>query len=249
MVEPELGRLFPRFILLDRNGLAMAKALMRGLDIFVRTAEAGIACVLDEQAMPPWRLDEMARELNCLYDADADVEARRAWIRSALTMTRIYGTAQALSAYLSGYFDEVSIEEGREYGAEPYHFRVIVEGEWTQSKEAWARRAIETAKNVRSVLDGLRIGCKCRIAIMADGQTLARFPYRMTGEAQRAGEWPQACVRGELSALEAALLAQGEAWPFDYGMAGGERMAGTHPEQAEETCAPIAYRLCGADEL
>ncbi|MCI6375345.1 MAG: hypothetical protein MR821_08625, partial [Clostridiales bacterium] len=78
---------------------------------------------------------------------------------------------------------------------------------------------------------------------------LARFPYRMTGEAQRAGEWPQACVRGELSALKAALLAQGEAWPFDYGMAGGERMAGTHPEQAEETCAPIAYRLCGADEL
>ena len=35
----------------------------------------------------------------------------------------------------------------------PYHFRVTVTGEWSQANDDWAKKSIESVKNVRSVLD------------------------------------------------------------------------------------------------
>lgn len=206
-----------RFILNDKNGYAVAMAIQGAVQYLNDTVLAGVQCVTDPETMPEWRLDELAWELNTLYDYGADVESKRDWIKHAIPMYRLYGTPRAIYQYLEGYFDAIDLEESWIYGGDPYHFRVTVEGEWTPEEEAWARKAIGTAKNVRSVLDNLRIGHKCHIAIQAEGAVLARFAYPMTGTENWAGRWPQENIQAVLdesghAGLEAG--AEGHAFPY-----------------------------------
>lgn len=68
----ELSDFFPRFLLNDKNGYALACALLRGMTLMQETVDAGVACVQDVNAMPEWRLDEMAWELAaCMITARA----------------------------------------------------------------------------------------------------------------------------------------------------------------------------------
>ena len=136
---------------------------------------------------------------------------------------------------------------------------MTVEGEWTPENEAWARKAIAAAKNVRSVLDSLRIGAKCHIGIVAEGKVLARFTYPLTGAENWAGRWPQESTKGVLDESgRAGLAADAVGYPFPY------EMTGTQPEistagvlgeidipaaHAEDTYARILYKLCGQDEI
>ena len=157
MIDVMIRNLFPRYILADKNGYAMAKAIEKGLHIMCDIVQNGLDIALDVEKMPEWRLDEKAWELGCPYDYSADVESKRRWIRDAYPMFAQYGTPQAIYSYLEGYFDAVEVEENWQYGGKPYHFRVNVAGEWTEANEKWARMAIGTAQNVRSVLDGVTI--------------------------------------------------------------------------------------------
>lgn len=148
-------RLFPQFILNDRNGRAMAAAILAGLDGMVRSMEDAITLLTDVSQMPEWRLDEMAWEYNCLYDYAADIEQKRAWIREAVPIYRYYGTPYAIRRYLNGAFENVYVRENWQYGGEPYHFRVVVDTEYSDEKLSWIHHAVETVKNVRSALDAV----------------------------------------------------------------------------------------------
>lgn len=81
MMEIVMERLFPKYLLNDKNGYALAKAIIKGMEIFIQTVQSGIDTVLDVDKMPEWRLDELAREYNCLYDYNEDIETKRRWIR------------------------------------------------------------------------------------------------------------------------------------------------------------------------
>lgn len=143
---------FPRFLLEDTDGFAMCKALEAGLNYFLSKCNEGLDLVLDVDSMPKWRLDEMAWELNCLYDYKAEVDIKREWIRNAFRNYRIHGTAEGIRQYLKIYFGESSVSEFWEIGGEPGEFDVNVSGLRSDENEAWIRAAVAKAKNVRSEL-------------------------------------------------------------------------------------------------
>ena len=153
MFDFDVRDLFPNFLLADKNGYAMAKAIEAGLKYFLKTCRQGLDCIQNPDEMPEWRLDEMAWEYNILYDYSADIETKRNWIKNALQFYSLYGTAEGIVKYLEAAFDSASVEEWWEYGGEPYHFRVNATGEWSEEAEAWAMKSINAVKNVRSVLD------------------------------------------------------------------------------------------------
>ncbi len=150
-----IERWLPKFILADKNGFALAKAIEAGLQALNDGALEGFNCLSDYDTMPEWRLDELAWEYNCLYDYNADIEVKRDWIKNASRFYLTYGTPAGIVQYLQGVYGSVSVEEASDYGANPYHFRVIVTGEWSQASDEWAKRAVEATKNVRSVLDNI----------------------------------------------------------------------------------------------
>lgn len=180
MIPFDIAQMTPQFLMNDKNGYALAKAIEAGMRYFLDRLQAGIACVKDVESMPEWRLDEMAFELGCLYDYNADMESKRRWIREATPHFAAYGTPKAIYNFLDGLFDDVLLEESWLYGGETFHFRVIASGEWTKEKEKWALGAIEQAKNVRSVLDGFYPGRRARIGIQGEAGVIARFPFEIT---------------------------------------------------------------------
>lgn len=190
MILFNISQIFPRFLLNDKNGYAMAKAIEKGLACFCQIAKSGLDITLDVEKMPEWRLDEMAWEMGCLYDYGASLDTKRRWIRDATKFYAALGTPEAIYQYLCGVFDDVKVEEAWQYGGEPFHFRVIVSGEWTEEKELWARKAIEASKNVRSVLDELAVGAYGRITVRGKGVEAGRIVFPLCGE-WLCGAWPE----------------------------------------------------------
>ena len=153
MMDFDIKGLVPRFIWNDKNGHALAKALEAGLKDFLAVCKQGLDTWGNVENMPEWRLDEMAWEYNIPYDYTADVEIKREWIADVYALSRMYGTPKGITEYMGGYFDETTLEEAWQYDGDPFHFRVLFSGSWTPEKVAWATRAINAVKNVRSVLD------------------------------------------------------------------------------------------------
>lgn len=168
MFQFDIQKWIPKFIWNDRNGHALAMAINAGLQMLNDSAAEGLKLINDYDDMPEWRLDELAWETNCLYDYNAPIETKRQWIKNALPFYKLYGTPMAIYQYLGSYFDKVDLQENWEYDGEPYHFRVTVEGEWTPDNETWSKKAIETAKNVRSVLDSMRVEAERKAAREAE---------------------------------------------------------------------------------
>lgn len=225
MTLPEISKLIPHFLAEDKNGYAMAKAIEAGLKHFVKTIQDGLDCVVDVEKMPEWRLDEMAWELGCLYDHNADIKKKRAWILNSIPNYASYGTVEAIYKFLDGYFDGIEVEEWWQYGAEPYHFRVTTDGEWTNENEKWARNAIARIKNVRSLLDDLTPGSHADIYVR--GETFyIKFPYLMA-DGSPTGTTPEIAYAGKVT--EGDIHASGKdsgSYVFPY------VMAGTTPEIA-----------------
>lgn len=143
----------PRFILQDKNGYAVAKAIEAAVQMMNDTIQQGVDCVDNCEKMPEWRLDEMAWEYNIPYDYNADIEIKRGWVRNVYALSRLYGTPDGIIQYMTGYFGQTTLQEAWEYDGEPFHFRVLFPDSWTPEKVTWATMAIEMVKNVRSVLD------------------------------------------------------------------------------------------------
>lgn len=254
MITYDIYQIFPNFILKDKTGYAMAKALEAGINYFLTKCQDGLDTLQNVDKMPEWRLDEMAWEYNIPYDYQADVEQKREWVRKAIPMYRILGTKQAIIQYLQGYFGEVEVQENWEYSGDPFHFRVTVGGEWTPHTEQWTRDAVDRVKSIRSVLDDLRIGCQCRFAIEATGEIKDRFRFPCAGELW-AGEYPIENVQWEIDNIPGPNIhVQDIEGRVAYDMA-GENPEINHllsldntPQQgdeAEEVVSTIYYPLCG----
>lgn len=175
--------LVPRWILQDKNGYALAKAIERAFEIVAEAVQAGIDTMQDPYKMPEWRLDEMAQELNCLYDYGADIDQKRYWIANAANLYKLYGTPQAIITFLEGMFSTVEVEENWQYtGGEPFHFRVIVSGDgYDAQKIEWTAKVVAQTKNVRSVLDGIAVDNSAEIIITGEADHFD-VPYLYTSE-------------------------------------------------------------------
>ena len=107
MLEFSPGQLFPRFILADKNGYALAKAIEKALHIMCDVIKTGVEIEKNVERMPEWRLDEMAWELNALwYDYSESLDVKRQQIAGAMTFYDRLGTPYAvLSAVKAVYGD------------------------------------------------------------------------------------------------------------------------------------------------
>ena len=190
MISFDITQLVPEFLRNDKNGYAVAKALEAGLRHFMDTAERGLSLLTDIDNAPEWRLDELAWEYDCLYDYNADIEAKRNWIKEATSLFSAYGTPRAIYNYLSGFFDRVEIEEFWQYGGEPYHFRVTVSGKWTDKNEEWLKKAVASAKNERSVLDDISVGNGATVIVHGEGRAMARCIPPLASETLYTGTYP-----------------------------------------------------------
>ena len=181
-MEIKIERLVPTFILRDREGYALAKAIERALEIIAEKAEAGISCILDPDEMPVWRLDELAGELGCLYDYGGTEAQKRYWIKNAQKLYSVYGTPQAIYNYLEGVFAAVKVEEWFEYGGEPFHFRVTIsDADVTETEIEWAAKAVEAVKRLGCTADGFESSTDGVITVSAetDGAPVA---FRRAGD-------------------------------------------------------------------
>ena len=226
MIDFTIHQLFPDFILADKNGYAMAKAIERALQIMCSTIQTGVDNLQDIDKMPEWRLDEMAWELGCLYDHNANIETKRRWIKDATPLYSAIGTPQAIYNFLEGFFDQVELEEHWQYSGDPFHFRVTVSGEWNDANEAWLRRAIEASKNVRSVLDDIALGSGTTIIVSGEGGVLARYGPPLTGDGLYAGTYPEESIISRIADdvyVIATRETKGHVFPYPQ--------AGTQPEE------------------
>lgn len=253
MIEVDIRQLVPRFLLKDKNGGAIAAAIEAAMRYMTGRAREGFDLIAHTGTMPEWRLDEMAWELNCLYDYRGSADQKRRWIENSIPIYRVYGTPRAIINYLEGMFEGVEVEENQLYGGDPYHFRVTLTGEWTDEKEAWARRAADVARNVRSVLDAIAVGSHHRLFIGGSGGAAARFLYGVTGDSLLTGTVPQDNMAGGLSEARAAARGTGEGNVFPYPKAGTQpdinTVAGLAEGSAEAAIdqggSVYPYTMCG----
>ena len=180
MIDYRIEENVPRFILKDKNGYALAKALEAGVRWMESVIQNGFTLLTDIDQMPGWRLDELAWETNAPYDNNASIAQKREWLKRATPMYRYLGTLKGVQQYLDGYFSDVLIQEAQEYGGDPFHFRVTLFGTVTPSSLSWARKAVQQVKPVRSVMqDDLRIGVRTTIQLRVRSgvKYIVAFPY------------------------------------------------------------------------
>lgn len=146
-------RYVPAFILNDKNGRAVAKAIEAAMQYMNDRIFEGVRIIYDYDVMPEWRLDELAWEYNIPYDYTADVETKRKWVSEAYTLSRMIGTKESIIKYMEAFFDTATLEEYWEYGGDPFHFRMSFEGFYTQEKTDWITMVVNKAKSLRSILD------------------------------------------------------------------------------------------------
>ena len=97
MFKINIEQWVPKFILDDKNGYALAKAIEAALQYMNDKVEEGFNCLTNTDEMPEWRLDELAWEYCCPYDYSADITAKRRWIHDAEKLYSMYSILQATS--------------------------------------------------------------------------------------------------------------------------------------------------------
>ena len=170
MITLQIERLTPDFLLRDRTARAIAKSIETALTTMCDTVKTSVENATDVTKMPERRLDELAKEYNCLYDYAADVAIKRRWIREAKRNYRTLGTPAGMRRYMNAYLEQVEIEDRNTYNAEPFHFRVTAYDEMTAEKIEWIERTVERCKNVRSTYDGFGVGVLVAIQIRSELQ-------------------------------------------------------------------------------
>lgn len=108
--------------------------------------------------LPEEIVDELAWQYHVdFYDVAANITKKRELVRKAIARHRYKGTPAAVEEVCSAAFDSAEVLEWYDYGGEPYHFRVRMVQESIPDEAVMAEmvKAVNSAKNVRSWLDGL----------------------------------------------------------------------------------------------
>jgi phage tail P2-like protein len=153
----DVKQMVPAFLLDDNNGYAMAKMIEYAMEYLRKACTRGLEIVFDIDKMPEWRLDELAWEYDVTwYDADADIDSKRAQIKAAQAFFDKMGTPKAVEEALAAVYGAGRLEEWWEYGGEPYHFSVYVtDASALTEKRARFMKLLSMVQNVRSVLDNV----------------------------------------------------------------------------------------------
>lgn len=151
----DIMKAVPKFILADKNGFAMAKAIEAGLNYLNRKAAEAVKLITDVDTMPEWRLDELAWEYNIPYEYTASIDYKRNWIKNVYQLYAMCGTKEGIIQALETANVSAEVAEWPEYGGSPYHFRVKLTQPAGTQQVQWAEKIIDEMKPARSVLDRL----------------------------------------------------------------------------------------------
>ena len=226
MIDYRIEENVPRFILKDKNGYALAKALEAGVRWMESVIQNGFTLLTDIDQMPEWRLDELAWETNAPYDNNASIAQKREWLKRATPMYQYLGTLKGVQQYLDGYFSDVLIQEAQEYGGDPFHFRVTLFGTVTPSSLSWARKAVQQVKPVRSVLqDDIRIGARTTIQLRVRSgvKYIVAFPYAgepLTGTVPKTAIGLKDAPNAGLKDAPNAMTISTEEWKASFPLCG-----------------------------
>ena len=178
-------RSVPRFILRDKNGYALAKAIQAAMQIMNDTVEDGVNCITDIDKMPEWRLDELAWELNIeWYDYEYDIEVKRRTVKTFQEVYKRLGTNYAVHTALQAIYPNCEIREWFDYNGTPFKFRLLVDTSDDGVTPDQIQRALDRIqyyRNERSVLDGVQYIISPSEPVTANAAACASGGYYFIG--------------------------------------------------------------------
>lgn len=109
--------------------------------------------------LPSDIVDQLAIQLHVdFYDTTLDLATRRALVKNAIRWHSKKGTKSAVTELLATVYQRAGLLEWFEYGGEPYHFKVTVDGTYKDiTKKSTAMKLVNSVKNVRSWCDDIEI--------------------------------------------------------------------------------------------
>ena len=155
MFQFDVTKHVPAFILADKNGYAIAKAIEAALQIMNDTIRQGVEILTDAGKMPEWRLDEVAWEYSLPFDYLTDIEVKRRWVENAYEQSRLYGTKAGIETYLKAIFPDAKVTEWPDYSGDPYHFKIRTDGVFSMENFARVVGTVNEIKSARSTFEEL----------------------------------------------------------------------------------------------
>lgn len=123
-----LNDILPHSFTSQRENAVLAEAITEMFRYVLEQTD-----VLDpSNPIPEMMLDIIAKEEHLdYYDDKLSAEQKQALIRSSWSVHRKKGTAQAIEDVVSIILDKAKIVEWFEYGGDPYHFRIEIDGPYS----------------------------------------------------------------------------------------------------------------------
>ena len=175
----------------DRRVYAMAKAIAeQKRKIAAEIWRVKIWENIDR--LPEEILDILAHDFKIdWYDYDYPAEIKRDLLKSNYYVHKHLGTKSAVETAISGIYKDTGVEEWWEYGAEPYHFRLLIDATYEDADPVLHKKIIDRVeyyKNARSCLDGVEyIAQPDGMATAYMGVTSTGISMQMTKEVKLYG--------------------------------------------------------------
>lgn len=118
-------------------------------------------------------LDEIAHAIGIgWYDDNSDVYVKRNVLKNCENIRFIAGTPEAVRFAVKDLFGDVEVQEWYEYGGEPFHFKLILNAKLTSDNTSRFQAAVDSSKNVRSILDSIENLRKANAGIYIGGHSV-----------------------------------------------------------------------------
>ncbi|QPA33372.1 phage tail protein I [Thermaerobacillus caldiproteolyticus] len=154
LLNIDLVALLPASLHNDEDTKAIMQAVSEEMQRLFQKCEEILS-----QDIPEFLLDLIAFERHVdFYSNDLPVEQKRKLINRSTFFHRQKGTPAAVEELITTVFGEGKVVEWFEYGGQPYHFKVVTSNRSvTQEKAEQFLQALNSVKNVRSVLEKIEI--------------------------------------------------------------------------------------------
>lgn len=125
-------------------------------------------------------VDELAWQFHCdYYDADADIETKKAVVKQSIKIHQKKGTPQAVTDLLQTAFpSNTQLYEWFQYGGKPYHFKILT-SELNGVQFSKFFKALNSVKNARSYCDGIQLYEAIESAVVSKSNIASTVNYTM----------------------------------------------------------------------
>lgn len=126
-------------------------------------------------------VDELAWQFHCdYYDADADIETKKAVVKQSIKIHQKKGTPQAVIDLLQTAFpSNTQLYEWFQYGGKPYHFKILT-SELNNVQIGKFLKALNSVKNARSYCDGIGLYEAIKSAVVSKTDIASVLEYSMS---------------------------------------------------------------------